>query len=69
MVTFNNDSFSIEVKTGTFPIENWLLLHKQLTFMVQSSMGDENLVEQPWMVLELLSSMLPDIQTAEKMTR
>lgn len=67
MVTFNNGSFSIEIKTANSPIENWLLLHDQLVRMIEMSMGEEDLVQQPWMVMELVNSMMPDIPTAEKM--
>lgn len=66
MVTFKKDSFTIEVHTGTNPIEDWLELQKELIELM-SYMNDDMLIK-PWRTLNLLSETLPDWKTALKMT-
>ena len=63
MVTFNKGSFTIEVKTGVHPVEDWLGLQKELLFLIKS-LDQSDLVESPWRTMVLLEEMLPDLKTA-----
>ncbi len=68
MVTFNKDSFTITIQTGGNPIENWLDLNGQLTQLLSAIDNEEAVRPTPWMVINLLSDMMPDWETAKKMT-
>jgi len=63
MVTFNKGSFTIEVKTGAHPVEDWLELQKELLFLVQS-LDQSDTPESPWRTMALIKEMLPDLKTA-----
>ncbi|OFX62687.1 MAG: hypothetical protein A2066_18815 [Bacteroidetes bacterium GWB2_41_8] len=65
MVTFQNDSFTIEVKTVTNPIETWLETHNQLIDVLQ--LQDSEQLTNNFHVLELIREMMPDRQTAKRM--
>lgn len=68
MVRFNENSFVIEVPVGTDPIETWLETHDQLLALLGDV--DNNLREDNYYyVIELLRQMMPDWETAKKMTK
>jgi len=67
MVVFNEDSFTITVKTVTNPIEDWLGLHEQIISILASVDGND-CVQTPWLLINLLHDMMPDWETAKKMT-
>lgn len=64
-VTFNEKSFTIEVETGISPIEYWLETQGQLIDMLQSE--NEEMRPNRYHYLELLRSMQPSIEQAERM--
>ena len=65
---FKKQSFVIEIPTGGNPIEEWLALHDDLVDVLQCT--DRELVSGKRYdgVLELLRCMMPDWETAKKMT-
>jgi hypothetical protein len=69
MVKFNNKSFTIQVETGGNPIEDWLKTHEELVDMFQCQNMDLCNGNMHYNVLELLRSMMPDLETAKKMTK
>ena len=68
MVRFDKDGFTISVKTGGCPVENYLELQSEITYvfsiMTSANMPDEGLYH----LADLLHNMLPDFDTARKMT-
>jgi hypothetical protein len=64
MVTFKDDSFIIEVRTAGNPIEEWLNLHQQLTFILSQC---EEPASSAHYLISLLDDMMPDWETALKM--
>jgi len=66
MVTFKEDRFIIEVPTYGDPIEVWLDLHDELLEIL--ALADQNANYVPHRALRLLQAMLPDQDTANKMT-
>ena len=64
-VTFQKDGFTIEVKTGTNPIEEWLETHNELIDVLQCQ--DSEMLAKNFHVLELIREMMPDWQTAKRM--
>lgn len=67
MVTFKDGSFSITVKVPSNPIEGWLRLHEELTFLLSTCMDPESCEYNPYMTLELITEMMPDMDLAKKM--
>lgn len=65
MVTFSEDGFTIEVKTGINPTDAWLDTHDEMIDMLQSE--DKEMHENRFRYLELIRSMMPNKQTAKKM--
>lgn len=67
MVRFNEDGFTITVKTGGCPVENYLALQSEIAYvfsiMTSANMPDEGLYN----LAELMHNMLPDFETARKM--
>jgi len=66
MVTFKEDRFIIEVETVTNPIEDWLSLHDEILNVLMSE--DEAMKENRPKCLSLLRDLMPDYETAIKMT-
>lgn len=66
-VKFNNQGFTIEVFAGHDPVENWLETQHDLLSILQSE--DQNMLSKHTHSLELLRSLLPDIELAKKMTK
>ena len=66
MVTFNKDSFTVTVETGTDPVEYWLATHQELVDALKCE--DEQMIAKRFHYLELLSQLMPDWETAKKMT-
>jgi len=64
-VTFKPESFSIEVKTGTNPIESWTETQHELIDVLEQDEGFSKSERVHY--LELLRSMIPDEETARKM--
>lgn len=65
MVRFNEASFTVEVKTGSNPAELWLKTIDDMIDMLQSE--DEDFQTNRHNYLELIRSMMPDVETAKKM--
>lgn len=66
-VEFFDDRFVITLKTGTNPIEDWLDLHNELLTVLGTWDSQLNVMENPWRMLWLLESMMPEWETALKM--
>ena len=66
MVTFNKDSFTVTVETGTDPVEDWLATQNELIESLQAEADDMH--EKRFHYLTLLKALLPDWETAKKMT-
>ena len=64
-VTFKKEGFTIEVKTGTNPIESWIETHDELLDALQSEEEGMHVIRTRY--IELLRSMMPDVETAKKM--
>ncbi len=67
MVKFTKNSFIIEITTHTNPTEEWLNLHNEIT-TVLSLIDEQSNNPPPSSILYLLESMMPDWETAKKMT-
>jgi len=68
-VEFNKTGFTIRVDTGTNPIDEWMGLHEQLLAVLRimdASSGITN--SEYYLVLMLLQALMPDYDTAIKMT-
>ena len=55
------------MKTGNSPVESWLNLQHEIIDVLQSE--DAQLIDKRPQCLELLRSMLPDLETASKMVK
>jgi hypothetical protein len=66
-VIFSPDSYVISVKTDVSPAEHWLETQREMLDLLHSE--DETLISKRCHYIELLQSMLPDLETAEKMTK
>ncbi len=64
-VTFTPTSFIIEVQTGCNPMETWLDTQEQLIDCLQAE--NIEMHGNRYAYLELLRSMQPDLETANKM--
>jgi len=64
-VTFKPESFIVEVKTGTSPIESWMETQHQLIDVLEQDDGISK--SERIHYLELLRNMMPDEETAKKM--
>jgi len=67
MVTFKEKSFVIEIFTGYDPTENWLALHKSLCELL-ANVNDDNITENHYAAVGLLTELMPDYDLAKKMT-
>lgn len=67
MVRFDKDSFTITVKTGGCPVENYLALQSDIAYvfsiLTSANMPDEGLYH----LADLLQNMQPDFETARRM--
>lgn len=66
MVTFKKSSFVVEVKTHGDPIEDWLKTINEMIDVLQAE--DEQMSERRYSYLELMKELMPDWETAKKMT-
>ena len=64
-VTFKPESFIVEVKTGTSPIESWMETQHELFDVLEQDDGISK--SERIHYLELLRNMMPDEETAKKM--
>ncbi len=67
MVKFHPDKFVIEVATAVDPVESWLETQNEMLDVLQSE--DIELMSKRPHYLALLRNMLPDLDTAKKMTK
>jgi len=67
MVKFQADKFIIEVNTATDPVESWLETQNEMLDVLQSE--DVELINKRPHYIALLRHMLPDLDTAKKMTK
>ena len=67
MVVFYEDGFSIHVKTGSAPYEDWIRLHDELTWLM--SCVDENNVMRGGMhaVCGLIGDLMPRYKDAQSL--
>ena len=63
-VKFNQSSFTVEVQTGSNPIESWMETQNELFDSLQS---ESQVKSERCHYIELLRSMMPDEETAKKM--
>lgn len=68
MVTFNKDSFTVKVYTGTNPVEDWLELQKELSYVFTQMRQNTMPVDGLWQLALLMEALLPDPSVAERMT-
>lgn len=67
MVTLTKNELVITIPSASgSSAENWLTLHRQLAFLISNNL-DNDFTEQPWMVMELMSNLTPDEETAQKL--
>ena len=64
-VTFKPESFIVEVKTNSNPVESWLETQDELIDLLQSE--DEEMHLDRFHCLEIIRNMMPDVETARKM--
>lgn len=67
MVTFKDDNLIISIKTSGKPTEDWLKLHEQLVFLLTLCSEQQDYEYNPFMVNGLVSELMPDLDTANKM--
>jgi len=63
-VTFNKESFSIDVKTDSFSVDNWKYTVDEL---IELLMVENPEKKTSFFVLQLLKEMMPDVDLANKM--
>lgn len=68
-VVFNETGYTIEVHTGTNPIEDWLTTHDEMISLLQATDPQMRGEQNYYRVLELLRCMMPDWETAKKMMK
>lgn len=66
MVRFTEKGFTIEVETNS-AVSEWLETHDGLINLLQCQDSDQ--LSTNFHVLELIRSMMPDYETARKMTK
>ncbi len=67
MVRFSDGSFTVEVRTGCDPIDSWLGLHEELTYLLGIVGQDTMPVEGLMHIAQLLAEMMPEPDTASLM--
>lgn len=67
-VTFNETDFTITVPTGINPAEQWLETTDDIIDVLQCTDPDLSGGRKHSKVLEVLRHMMPDLDTAKKMT-
>lgn len=69
MVRFSDKSYTVEVYTGTNPVEDYLELQKEIAY-VFGMMREGNIpADGLYHLANLLSCLQPDLETAWKMVR
>lgn len=68
MLTFKEQSFTIEIETGCNPIEDWLDTHDELLDLLACADANMTTGKVFHRTIELLRQMMPDWETAKKMT-
>ncbi|WP_279172871.1 hypothetical protein [Tannerella forsythia] len=67
MVVFYKDGFSIHVKTGSAPYEDWIRLHEELTWLM-SQITDENVLRGGMhAVCGLIGDLMPRYKDARSL--
>ncbi|MDO5665694.1 MAG: hypothetical protein Q4G63_10620 [Bacteroidia bacterium] len=66
-VEFFDDKYVITIRTGGNPIEDWLDLHSELLTVLSMWDPEENIMSNPWRMLNLIENMMPQWETALKM--
>lgn len=69
MVIFKDKSFTIQVKTASNPIEDWIEMHNELCDLLQNTNPDMMVGRNYFWVYQLLREMMPDITTVRKMIK
>lgn len=69
MVRFEKDKLVIEYTAGCNAVEEWIGLYDELTFVLTSLTPEQMPKEGLWRIVELLSAMVPDYETARKMIK
>jgi len=67
-VTFNKDNFTISIPTVINPAEDWLETTNDLLDVLQCSDPELSGGNKHVKVLQVLKHMMPDLDTAKKMT-
>lgn len=68
MIRFDKDRYTIEVYTGSDPVENWLELHKEIVCLI-SLINQDNMPKDGLCYLsQLLEDMMPEWEVARRMT-
>ncbi len=68
MLKFDDTGFTIRIETGGNPIEEWLELHQELLNVLSLLDMEQNLMATPYRTLDLIAEMMPDWETAKRMT-
>ena len=66
-IKFNEQGYSIEVKTGTNPVEDWMETHDDLLDLLASADRELAGTNNYYHVIDHLRNMMPDYETALKM--
>ena len=68
MVRIEHDSYVIEVHTGGNPVESWMKLNEEISYLI-SIVDQNNCPEDGFAYLpQLLGDMMPSWETARRMT-
>jgi len=68
MVLFKKDSFTIELNTGSNPVENWMNTRNELIELLQVANPEMIVGRSFFHVLELIRELDPDYHIARRMT-
>lgn len=68
MVRFEKDRYIIEIHTGCNPIEDYLLLQQSLLDLLSNVNQDNIISDTFYRVPDFLAELIPDWETAKKMT-
>lgn len=67
MVTFNKDSFTVNIYTGNNPVEDWLELQRELSYVFTQLRQEIMPVDGLWHLASLIEALLPDEEVARRM--
>lgn len=67
MITFNNDSFTVQVHTGCAPADNYKMTIDDIISLLQAANAELRGGNSYYHLLELLRAMMPDEAQVKKL--